>query len=201
MTAEDIITNVATTALIGTQVGDNITTQSNKNILLFALNLGIKQIAQDTLLWLDGETITMVDGQYEYTLSTIPVQIIDVYDDSYISRPRNSATYYGYYQTAPNKIRFNNITPNSNVLLNYYIYPNDYMLSDEVVIDSSLINSLTYFIASKAMEYYKSEQDVSISKVFYNSYLESIAAFKANTDTNNVDTVQNTNMIYKKGLV
>jgi len=201
MTAEDIITNVATTALIGTQVGDNITTQSNKNILLFALNLGIKQIAQDTLLWLDGETITMVDGQYEYTLSTIPVQIIDVYDDSYISRPRNSATYYGYYQTAPNKIRFNNITPNSNVLLNYYIYPNDYILSDEVVIDSSLINSLTYFIASKAMEYYKSEQDVSISKVFYNSYLESIAAFKANTDTNNVDTVQNTNMIYKKGLV
>jgi len=201
MTADDIITNVANTALVGTQVGNNITTTGNKDTLLFALNLGIKQIAQDALLWLGGETIQMVDGTYEYVLSTIPIQIVDIYDDAQILRPRNNASYYGYYQTSPNSIRFNNITPNSNVYINYYKSPSDYALTDEVVIDNGLINALTYFIASKVMEYYKSEQDISISKVYYNNYLESMAAFKSNTDTNNVDTIQDTNMIYKKGLV
>ena len=200
MTAETIITNVAGSALTGTKIGD-MTVAENKTKLLASLNLGIKQIAQDTLLWLGGETITMVADTYEYTLATIPVQMIDMYDDALIVRPRNSPDFYGYYQTAPNTIKINNISAGSNLYVNYYTFPDDYILADEVVINPSLINSLSYFIASKAMEYFKSEQDVTLSKGFYVDYLSSIQAFKANTDSNNVDSVVDTDMIYNKTLV
>jgi len=192
MTAQNIIDS-SKPVLTGLKISEDDTT------LLSFLNLAKNQIAQDTLLWIDGEEITMTDS-YVYTLDTIPIQIIDMYDESMQIRPRNKATNLGYFQVSPNSIRMVSIDEGAKLYVNYYYTPDDYILADEVVIPNSLINAMQYFIAHKSFEIYKSEKEMFSSTEYYKKYKSSILEYIATTD-NNIETVLENDMIINKGLV
>ena len=192
MTAQNIIDS-SKPVLTGLKISEDDTT------LLSFLNLAKNQIAQDTLLWIDGEEITMTDS-LTYTLDTIPIQILDIYDASMQIRPRNQATDLGYFQTSPNSIRVVTADDGAKLYVNYYYTPDDYAIDDEVVIPNSLINAMQYFIAHKSFEIYKSEKEMFSSTEYYKKYKSSIFEYVATTD-NNIGTVLSNDMITNKGLV
>ena len=199
MTAENIIDGTLP-LLKQLKIGDD-SAESNA-ILLSYLNLAKNEIAQDALLWLDGEQVALTTGTNLYTLSTIPIQILDVYDStSNTVYYRNSPEQYGYFQTTPKKIHVNNPATGITLNVNYYYTPDDYIISDEVVIPNGLINAMQYFIAHKAFDIYKDEKEIITSREYYTKYQNSMQKFLSQTDNNNVDTVLNIDRIKTKGLV
>ena len=177
----------------------NISVKNDDTILLGFLNLAKNQIALDTRLWLDGEEITMTSSS-TYTLDTLPIQIIDVYDSNLTVRPRNSGTYYGYYQTSPNTIRVNNPSTDTKLYINYYYTPDDFELSDTVVVPQALLNAIQYFIVHKAYETFTGQTEMVGSGEYYKRYQQAIAMYLSKVDEN-TDTLMDNDMITAKGLV
>jgi len=199
MTAQTLIENLENTTLTGIKIGDG--SVGNRATLLQLLNFAKNKIAEDTLLWIGGEEVTMVTDVSSYTLSVVPIQIVDVFDSNNIIRPRNSSDDYGYYQTSPNEITFNKVSNNLKIKINYYTSTSDYVLSDEINVPSTLLVAMQYYIAHKAFEIYKSDSDVIYSKEYYNKYVGAIQDYKANSDSVDVDTVvSGVNKIWLRGI-
>lgn len=177
----------------------NISVKNDDTILLGFLNLAKNQIALDTRLWLDGEEITMTSSS-TYTLDTLPIQIIDVYDSNLTVRPRNSSTYYGYYQTSPNTIKVNNPSADTKLYVNYYYTPDDYELSDNVIVPQSLLNAIQYFVIHKAYETLTGQAEMVGSGEYYKRYQKAISMYLSKVDEN-TDTLMDNDMITAKGLV
>ena len=190
MTANQLITNLASTTLVGIKLGDT-SVPANVTTLLQLLNMAKDKIAEDTLLWLGGESLNMVTDTYEYTLSTIPIQVTDVFDENDNVRPRNNQDALGYFQTSPNKLQFNSITNGMVVKVNYYYYPPDYLIDDTLVLPNTLLSAMQYYIAHKAFEIYKSENDVFYSAEYMKKYIGAIKDYTANSDSLDVDTAMN----------
>ena len=200
MTAEQLITNLSNTSLRNMKISD-LTIQDNKDTLLELLNLAKDKIAEDTLLWLGGEQVTMVTDTYEYTLTATPIQIIDVYDDEMYLRPRNSIDYLGYYQTSPNKIKFNNIENGKVVNINYYETPPDLLWTEEIVVPATLLSAIRYYITHLAFDIYKEDSDIAKADSFYNRYVEAVNNYRSTSDSSDVDTVISLdNKIWKRGI-
>lgn len=170
------------------------------NTLLIYLNMAKNQIAQDTLSWLGGEEITMTTDS-DYTLSKIPIQILDVYKEPNIVLRRNVLDVNGYFQTSPNTIKIISPEDGNKVYLNYYYTPPDFILTDEVVIPQSLINSTQYFIAHKCFENYKTEKEMFSSTEYYKKYKASVVEYINSTDALSSDILLQEDMIKMKGLV
>ena len=199
MTAQTLIENLENTTLTGIKIGDG--SVGNRATLLQLLNFAKNKIAEDTLLWIGGEEVTMVTDVSSYTLSVVPIQIVDVFDGNNIIRPRNSSDDYGYYQTSPNEITFNKVSNNLKIKINYYTSTSDYILIDEINVPSTLLVAIQYYIAHKAFEIYKSDSDVIYSKEYYNKYVGAIQDYKANSDSVDVDTVvSGVNKIWLRGI-
>lgn len=177
----------------------NISVKNDDNVLLGFLNLAKNQIALDTRLWLDGEEITMTSSS-TYTLDTLPIQIIDVYDSNLTVRPRNSSTYYGYYQTSPQTIKVNNPSADTILYVNYYYTPDDYELSDTIVVPHSLHNAIQYFMIHKAYETLTGQNELAGSSVYKKRYQDAINMYLSKVDEN-TDTLLDNDMITAKGLV
>ena len=190
MTANQLITNLASTTLVGIKLGDT-SVPANVTTLLQLLNMAKDKIAEDTLLWLGGESLNMVTDTYEYTLSTIPIQVTDVFDENDNVRPRNNQDALGYFQTSPNKLQFNSITNGMVVKVNYYYYPPDYLIDDTLVLPNTLLSAMQYYIAHKAFEIYKSENDVFYSAEYMKKYIGAIKDYTSNSDSLDVDTAMN----------
>lgn len=188
MTASTLITNLQDTTLVGLKIGDK-TAPSNTTLLLSILNMAKDKIAEDTLLWRGGETVSQVTGTQTYTLATMPIQIIDVFDENNIVRPRNDNTYFGYYQTAPNQITFNNVTDGLDVYVNYSYAPTDYAIDDTLVIPNTLLSAMQYYMAHKAFESYKNEQEIFSSAEYYKKYSTAIKDYRNATDTMDAGSV------------
>lgn len=169
--------------------------------ILLYLNLAKNQIAMDTLMWLSGETVTLVSGTNEYELSKIPIQIIDVYDDSLNLRPRNSSDSMGYFQTSPKKIFVNSPHTGSSININYYYTPDNYILTSETDIPESLYNALQYFIVHKAYEMQKTDSSLVSSREYFARYNAAVKRYLGVTDNGNLDTVLDVDLIKDKGLV
>jgi hypothetical protein len=199
MTAQAIIESARTSYLKGTKLKDS--TEENDAILLEYLNFAKNQLAQDALLWLGGEEIVMVEDSYEYTLSTIPIQILDVYNEANVLIYRNSPELMGYFQTSPNTIKINNIEDGKKIFINYYYTPSDYAINDEVNIPPALLNAIKYFIAHQTYDMYKSEKEIITSTNYYNRYVKSIEMFKNKTDIGSGNSIYIVDMIKDKGLV
>ena len=200
MTANELITTLSKTSLVGQKISD-LTVPDNVTTLLTLLNMAKDKVAEDTLLWLGGETISMVTDTYEYTLTNMPIQIVDVYDENLNLRPRNSIDYMGYYQVSPNVLKFNNISNGTDVNVNYYETPPDYLIGDTLVIPPTLLSAIQFYIVHKAFEVYKAEADIFTSTEYYKKYVNAINDFKNTTDSVDVDTVVSmNNKIYKRGI-
>ena len=201
MTALELITNLSNTSLVGQQISD-LTVQENKDTLLELLNMAKNKVAEDTLLWLGGETVSQVTDTYEYSLSSIPIQIIDVYDENQILRERNNPAYTGYYQVSPNKIRFNSVVNGTDVYVNYYETPPDYTINDEIVIPPSLLSALQFYIVGKSFEQYKAESDIFTSAEYFKKYDVAIKGYLSKSDNSGGDTiVSSKSKIYKRGII
>jgi len=192
MTANELITNLSKTTLVGIKVSD-LTEQDNIDTLLSLLNMAKNKLAEDTLLWLGGETVEQVTDTYEYTLSEIPLQIIDVYDANEILRERNQPTSTGYYQTSPQTVKFNSISNGLDIYLNYYKTPPDYIITDALVIPPSLLSALQFYIAHKAFEKYKGEEDIFYSAEYYKKYQSAVTDYNNRTDSMSSDSILSTN--------
>ena len=200
MTANQLITNLSHTALVGIKVSD-LTIPQNITTLLGLLNMAKNKLAEDTLLWLGGEQITMLEDTYSYTLSTIPIQIIDVYDSNMNIRPRNSIEFFGYFQTSPNKLQFNNIEVGGTININYYETPTDYLIDDELVVPPSLLSALQFYVTHKAFEIYKAESDMFTSVEYYKKYKSALQDYLDKSDSTDVDSIVSlSNKIWKRGI-
>jgi hypothetical protein len=200
MTAATLITNLQDTTLVGLKIGDKAV-GDNTTLLLSLLNMAKDKIAEDTLLWLNGETFNMVDGTSLYTLTNMPIQIIDVFDSNNYLRPRNSAEYFGYYQTSPNQLTFNNIADGLTIKVNYYYSPPDYLIGDTLAVPSTLLSAMQYYMAHKAYAAYKGELELMASGEYYNKYVNAIKDYRATTDTLDADSVvSNENKIWLRGI-
>lgn len=182
MTADTLITNLQSTTLVGLKIGDK-TDANNTTLLLTILNMAKDKIAEDTLLWRGGETISQVTGTSTYTLNTMPIQIIDVFDEENIVRTRNSNDAYGYYQTSPNQLTFNSVTNGLDIYVNYSYSPTDYIITDTLVIPHTLLSAMQYYMAHKAFESYKNEQEIFSSSEYYKKYSMAIRDYRNTTDT------------------
>ena len=169
-------------------------------ILLTYLNFAKNQIAQDTLSWLGGEEITMTTDSV-YTLSVMPIQIIDMYDSQLNIMERNSYNTNGYFQISPTEIKINNPVEGNKIYINYYYTPNDYELSDEVTVPLTLQNAIQYFIAHKSFETYRSEKEIFSSTEYYKKYKASVTEYLYTTDTLSTDSLVKVDMIKNKCLV
>jgi len=200
MTATQLITDLSNTSLVGIKISD-LTVSQNETTLLSLLNMAKNKIAEDTLLWLGGETLDMVTDTPSYTLDVIPIQIIDVYDGNSYLRPRNSVATLGYFQTSPNTLMFNTVTNGLDIKVNYYYTPPDYALDDEMVIPPTLLSAMQFYIAHKAFEIYKSDVDVFMSAEYYKKYMTAMGDFIKTTDSLDVDSVVSmNNKIWLRGL-
>lgn len=200
MTSNELITNLSKTSLVGIKVGD-LTVVDNITTLLELLNMAKNKIAEDALLWLSGETVTMVDDVYEYELSTIPLQITEVYDKNMNIRDRNRPTELGYYQISPNKIKFNNIQDGLDAYVNYYETPPDLTIDEEIIVPQSLLSAMQFYIASKAFEIYKSEKDILTSKEYLNKYKVALQEYNFVTDSTSTDSILSRDTkIWKRGI-
>lgn len=177
----------------------NMSIKSDDATLLGFLNLAKNEIALDTRLWLDGEEITMTTAN-EYTLTAVPIQILDVYDGNLMVRPKNSTDFYGYYKTGPDTIRINNPVSGLKLYVNYYYTPDDYILTDTVVVPNSLVKAMQHFIAHMAHDTFKSQNEMIGSNNHYSKYEKAIAKYLSKVDEN-TDSILDDDMIEKKGLV
>lgn len=191
MTADTLITNLQSTTLVGLKIGDK-TDANNTTLLLTILNMAKNKIAEDTLLWRGGETITQATGTSSYTLNTMPIQIIDVFDKNNMLRPRNSTDSFGYYQTSPNELTFNSITDGLEIYVNYSYAPQDYIITDTLVVPNTLLSAIQYYMAHKAFESYKSEQEIFSSAEYYKKYMTAVKDYRNATDTMDAGSVINT---------
>lgn len=203
MTASILIDNMSP-LLTGTKLHDT-TDATNRSIILDFINQAKNQIAFDTLYWLGGEDIIMLDGINEYQLSRIPIQIMDIYkyiNDYQIELPRNSADADGYYQTTPDIIYVNTPVDAITLNVNYYYYPIDYSEVSTVDLPPVLYTALRYFVAHQALEIYRSQKEMGGTNDFLQKYEMAIQKFIASTDNaRNVDTSLEYNKISMKGLV
>lgn len=202
MTVTELITELSTTDIVGLKVSD-LTVGQNVTDLISYVNEAKDKIAKDTRLWLGGETITMATGTSEYTLTTMPIQIIDVFDENNFLRPRNNQGSYGYFQTAPKKLMFNTITNGLNVKVNYYYTPPDYVGADTITdtMPPELINAIKIYVCYKSYKRYKGDSDVMKAEQFKADFKEAISDFKAVTDVSDVDSVVNLdNKIWLRGI-
>jgi hypothetical protein len=200
MTATALITELSKTTLVGLKVEDLTVAQNVTNLLSY-LNEAKDEIAKDTKLWLGGETVTMVTDTYEYTLATLPVAIIDVFDANNTLRQRNDQGFFGYYQTAPDKIQFNNITNGLVVKVNYHYTPVDYIGANEVVIPRTLINAIKKYVSHKAYEVLKDDSSIAKSAQYKNDYNMLIKSFIDISDVSGADSVVNLdNKIWLRGI-
>jgi len=199
MTVTELITNLRNTSLVGQKISD--VSEVNTTTLTTLVNMAIDKVAEDTLLWLGGETVSLVTDTYSYTLDTIPIQIIDVYDDNRILRPRNVPDTMGYYQTSPNVIKFNSITNGLDVYVNYYETPDDIATTTEIVVPATLLSAIQFYVAHKAFEIYKADSDIFSSKEYYAKYVNAINDYMKNSDSSDVDSIiSSENKIYKRGI-
>ena len=189
MTATQLYTELSTTTLVGLKISA-LEAQDITNLLAF-INEAKNKIAKDTRMWVGGETISMVTGTSEYTLTSMPIQIIDVFDDNNILRPRNNQGIYGYFQTSPKDLIFNTITNGLDVKVNYYYTPPDYAGGDEIVMPEELIEAIKLYVSYKAFSIYKGDSDVMKAKEYKNDYKTSISEFKSVTDVTDVDSIMN----------
>lgn len=200
MTAAQLIINLQKTSLIGLKIGDTAV-GDNTTLLLEILNMAKDKIAEDTRIWLNGETVSQVTGTAEYTLTRTPLQIIDVFDANNILRQRNSQDTYGYFQTAPNKIKFNLVTNGLDVYVNYYDIPDDYITTDILALPGTLLSAMQYYMAHKAYSQYKGELELAASREYYAKYKDAINDYRATTDTTDVDSVVNLdNKVWLRGI-
>lgn len=195
MTAQVILNN--TLPLIS---GMKVEKDKDFDTLLTHFNFAKNRIARDTLLWIGGETITLTEENI-YTLSTLPLQIIEVYDDSLQIRPRNTMNYLGYTQISPNQIHVN--TPEVGVVLNinYYEEPEDYTLVDEVLIPKDLIEAMQHYVAYRVYSVYKSEKEDSKKALHLQEYNKLVDEYLSKTDMNDLNSIEETDLIYQKGLI
>lgn len=200
MTATALITELSKTTLVGLKVEDLTVAQNVTNLLSY-LNEAKDEIAKDTKLWLGGETVTMVTDTYEYTLATLPVAIIDVFDANNTLRQRNDQGFFGYYQTAPDKIQFNNITNGLVVKVNYHYTPTDYIGANEVVMPRTLINAIKKYVSHKAYEVLKDDSSIAKSLQYKNDYNMLVKSFIDISDVSGADSVVNLdNKIWLRGI-
>ncbi len=192
MTAQELIDSTKS-MLTGLQVKDN------DSLLLSFLNFAKNQIASDTLLWIDGEEITMVENVYEYTLATKPISIIDIYNEEYELVKRNSIE--GYYQISPSVIRLANTYDGKKIYINYYITPDDYALDDTLDIPEQLLSAIQNYIMHKAFAQYKTEKDIMASANYYKMFGSAIQRYISQTDVSNTDSLLMPDMIKDKGFV
>ena len=198
MTAQNMVDNVAR-QLSNLKVGDT-TVPANEATLLRFLNLAKNQIATDTLTWLSGEIVTMTSS-YEYTLASVPIQIIDIYDDKQNIRPRNSTDRLGYYQLSPQVIYVNNPEVDTDLQLNYYYTPADYILTDTLDVPPGMELAMEYFMKALAYDIYKSEKEQALSAKAMQDYEKYKNIYLSKTDNGNVDSIIKVNLIAQKGLV
>lgn len=200
MTATQLITNLSLTSLVGMKISD-LTVPANVTTLLSLVNMAKNKLAEDTLLWVGGEIVPLVTDTYTYTLSAIPIQIVDAFDSNNNLRPRNSPEFFGYYQTSPNTVVFNNITNGTDVKFNYYTTPTDYIISDELIVPHTLLSAIESYVASKAFKIYKADNDIVKSGEHMKEYVGSINDYRAVSDSTDVDTVVSmNNRIWLRGL-
>lgn len=200
MTATQLITNLSLTSLVGMKIAD-LTVPANVTTLLSLVNMAKNKLAEDTLLWLGGEEVTLVADTYSYTLSSIPIQVVDVFDDNNNLRPRNSPEFFGYYQTSPNTVVFNNITAGTIVKFNYYTTPADYAINDEIIVPHTLLSAMDDYICSKSFKVYKSDSDVMKAAEYMKDYIRSINDYRAVSDSTDVDTVVSmNNKMFLRGI-
>jgi hypothetical protein len=173
---------------------------TDDDTLLIFLNMAKNQIAQDTLSWLGGEEITMTTESV-YELDNMPIQILDVYDESLNTLDRNSYSQNGYFQISPMEIKVNNPSDGNKLYINYYYTPNDYILTDDVVVPATLQNAIQYFIAHKSFETYRSEKEIFSSTEYYKKYKASVIEYLNTTDSLNADSLVKKDMIQDKCLV
>jgi len=199
MTAAELYTELSTTTLVGLKISD-LEAQDITNLLAF-INEAKNKIAKDTRLWLGGETIAMETDTYEYTLTNMPIQIIDVFDENNFLRPRNNQGVYGYFQVEPKVLKFNTISNGLDVYVNYYKTPPDYAGEDTIVMPEELIEAIKLYVSYKAFGIYKSDSDVMKAKEYKNDFKTSITEFKSVTDVTDVDSIVNmNNKIWLRGI-
>jgi len=198
MTAQNMVDNVAR-QLVNLKIGDTAV-QANEDSLLRFLNIAKNKIAIDTLTWLSGETVSMTT-ENEYTLASVPIQIIDMYDEAQNIRPRNSADRLGYYQLSPKVIYVNNPEEDVDLKLNYYYTPTDYVITDTLDIPPSLELATEYFIKHMAYDIYKTEKEQILKDKALEDYEKEKNIYLSKTDNGNVDTIVDVNPIKQKGLV
>lgn len=200
MTATALLTELSTTDLVGLKIADLTVAQNVTNLLAF-INEAKNKIAKETRLWLGGETISMVTGTSEYTLTTMPIQIIDVFDDNQFIRPRNNQGVYGYFQTTPKTLLFNTITNGLGIKVNYYYSPPDYVGANEIVMPEELVTAIKLYVSHKAYRIYKGDTDIMKAKEYLNDFTTAINEFKAVTDVTDVDSIVNlNNKIWLRGI-
>lgn len=200
MTATALITELSKTTLVGLKVEDLTVAQNVTNLLSY-LNEAKDEIAKDTKLWLGGEAISMVTATYSYTLTVTPISIIDVFDANNIVRERNDPSYYGYFQTSPNTLQFNNVTNGLSVKVNYHYTPADYIGANEVVMPRTLINAIKKYVSHKAYEVLKDDSSIAKSAQYKNDYNMLVKSFIDASDVSGVDSVVNLdNKIWIRGI-
>jgi len=180
--------------------GSKVSKEPGHETLLTYLNFAKAKLARDTGIWLGGETIILT-GENIYTLSTIPLQIVEVYDDSLQIRPKNKFSHLGYTQLAPNKIFVNTPSIGQKLHLNWKEEPADYAFTDEVYIPKDLIEAMQHYVAYKVFNVYKSESEEIKTKIHLSQYNDLVSAYIAQTDTPEIDSIYEIDQIALRGLV
>lgn len=180
--------------------GMKVTKEEDYDTLLTYLNFAKSRLARDTLLWIGGTSITLTE-ENTYTLPVIPIQITEVYDESFNVRPRNSFDFLGYTQTGPNEIFINNPSVGTKLNINWYEEPADFELADEVVLSNDLIEALQHYICYKVFTVYKSEAEELKKKLHLDEYKKIIEEYKTNSDISDINSIGNNDIILQKGLI
>lgn len=195
MTAQEVLEDTLT-MISGTKIEKD----KDFNALLRILNTAKTKLARDTKIWIGGETITLTEEK-EYTLSEIPIQIIEIYDENLQIRPRSSMAFLGYTQIAPNKIFVNNPETGTNLNINWFEEPNDFLLESEVFLPNDLILALQHYVCHKVYLIYKGDSETVKSNIHLNEYNMIINDYILKNPENDIDSIYQTDMITMKGLV
>ena len=197
MTAQEFINKIKP-LLSGLAVKEDDST------ILSYLNMAKDEIARDTMLWTDGEEITLLSDTTEYTLGLTPIQILDVYDENYDIITRGKYTTYGkgYFQLSPNKIQITYVpVAGTKIYVNYYYTPEDYKLGDNIDIPPALHKATRHMIISESLNMFRGEKEIMNAKNHLGIYNAQIEKFLAQTDTLSTETLVNVDLIKQKGLV
>lgn len=177
---------------------------SDDSILLSFLNMAKDEIARDTMLWIEGEEITLTEDTFEYTINGNPIQIIDIYDDNYdlLVRNKYDIDTKGYFQLSPNTIKLTyNPSTGSKIYVNFYKTPEDYALSDTIDIPPSLHKATRHFMMVEALGMFKGEKEIMNASNNEKLYEKAIQKFLMQTDTLSTESLVTVDMIKSKGLI